>query len=42
LITHRFPLDRTAAAVQMAANPRPDSLKIIVSEGVPAIEKASV
>ena len=31
LITHRFPLDETAAAVALAANPKPDSLKIFVS-----------
>jgi L-iditol 2-dehydrogenase len=31
LITHRFPLDQTAAAVALAANPTADSLKIIVA-----------
>ncbi len=31
LITHRFPLEETAAAVALAANPKPDSLKILVS-----------
>lgn len=31
LITHTFPLDRTAAAVELAANPRPDSLKVLVT-----------
>jgi L-iditol 2-dehydrogenase len=30
LIMHRFPLEKTAAAVQLAANPKPDSLKILV------------
>jgi L-iditol 2-dehydrogenase len=30
LITHRFPLDETAAAIALAARPAPDSLKIIV------------
>ena len=30
LITHRFPLAQTAAAVALAANPKPDSLKILV------------
>lgn len=30
LITHRFGLAQTAAAVELAANPRPDSLKVIV------------
>ena len=31
LITHTFPLEQTAAAVDRAANPGPDSLKILVS-----------
>lgn len=31
LITHRFPLAETAAAVQLASRPTPDSLKIVVS-----------
>ena len=31
LITHRFPLEQTAAAVALAANPTADSLKIIVA-----------
>ena len=31
LITHRFPLDQTAAAVALASSPKPDSLKILVS-----------
>jgi L-iditol 2-dehydrogenase len=30
LITHRFPLAETAAAVNLASKPTPDSLKIIV------------
>ena len=30
LITHRFPLAETAAAVQLAGKPTKDSLKIIV------------
>jgi L-iditol 2-dehydrogenase len=30
LITHRFPLAETAAAVQLAGRPTEDSLKIIV------------
>ena len=32
LITHEFPLDQTAAAVEMAAHPSQDSLKIVVSQ----------
>ena len=31
LLTHRFPLAETAAAVRLAANPRPDSLKVLVT-----------
>jgi L-iditol 2-dehydrogenase len=31
LVTHEFPLERTAAAVSLAARPTTDSLKIIVS-----------
>ena len=31
LITHRFPLEQTAAAVQLAARPTADSLKILVT-----------
>jgi L-iditol 2-dehydrogenase len=29
-ITYRFPLEETAAAIQLAASPRPDSLKVLV------------
>lgn len=32
LVTHRFPLEKTAEAVALAANPSPDSLKIVVSQ----------
>ncbi|HEX4343628.1 MAG TPA: alcohol dehydrogenase catalytic domain-containing protein [Verrucomicrobiae bacterium] len=32
LITHRFPLSETAHAIKLAANPKPDSLKIIVTQ----------
>ncbi|MCC7373096.1 MAG: alcohol dehydrogenase catalytic domain-containing protein [Verrucomicrobiales bacterium] len=31
LITHRFPLEQTAAAVALACKPTPDSLKVLVS-----------
>jgi L-iditol 2-dehydrogenase len=31
LITHEFPLDRTAEAIQLAARPTPQSLKIVVT-----------
>ena len=30
LVTHSFPLPQTAAAIALAANPQPDSLKIVV------------
>jgi len=32
LITHRFPLEQTAEAVELAANPDPQALKIVVSQ----------
>jgi L-iditol 2-dehydrogenase len=31
LITHRFPLEKTADAVELASHPTPESLKVIVS-----------
>jgi L-iditol 2-dehydrogenase len=34
LITHRFPLAETSAAVQLASHPTPDSLKILVGDEV--------
>ena len=34
LITHRFPLEETAAAVALAARPSEDSLKILVESAV--------
>lgn len=34
LITHTFPLAETAAAVALAAQPRPDSLKVVVAQPV--------
>lgn len=37
LVTHRFPLEQTADAVALAANPNPESLKIVVAvEGNPS------
>ncbi len=33
LITHRFPLEETAAAVSLAAHPTADSLKVVVTQG---------
>ena len=34
LITHRFSLAQTAAAVELAAHPTAESLKIIVAQGL--------
>jgi L-iditol 2-dehydrogenase len=34
LISHRFPLEQTAAAIALAARPTPDSLKILVATGI--------
>jgi L-iditol 2-dehydrogenase len=34
LVTHEFPLEQTAAAVELAAHPRPESLKIVVVHGL--------
>jgi len=30
LITHQFPLEKTAEAIELAANPTADSLKVVV------------
>jgi L-iditol 2-dehydrogenase len=35
LISHRFPLEKTAEAVNLAANPKPDSLKVLVNSCAP-------
>jgi L-iditol 2-dehydrogenase len=35
LITHQFPLDQTAAALNLAAHPTPDSLKVVVAVWLP-------
>jgi L-iditol 2-dehydrogenase len=32
LVTQRFPLEQTAAAVELAAHPTPDSLKVVVTQ----------
>jgi L-iditol 2-dehydrogenase len=34
LITHRFPLDQTAAAIELASHPTAESLKIVVAQGL--------
>jgi L-iditol 2-dehydrogenase len=33
LITHKFPLSRAAEAFRLAANPQPDSLKVVIQPG---------
>ena len=33
LISHRFPLSRSVEALQLAANPQPDSMKIVIQAG---------
>ncbi len=32
LITHQFPLEQTAGAIELASHPSPDSLKVVVSQ----------
>lgn len=34
LITHRFPLDRALEALELAAHPRPDSMKVVIQPGM--------
>lgn len=34
LVTHQFPLAQTAAAVALAARPRPEALKVVVNHGL--------
>jgi len=33
LISHRFPLDRSVEALELAAHPQPDSMKIVIQAG---------
>jgi L-iditol 2-dehydrogenase len=33
LITHRFPLARAVEAIELAAHPKPDSMKIVIQPG---------
>jgi L-iditol 2-dehydrogenase len=33
LITHQFPLAQTAAAIELASHPTPESLKVVVVQG---------
>ena len=34
LITHRFPLAQTSAAIELASHPTAESLKIVVAQGL--------
>jgi L-iditol 2-dehydrogenase len=34
LISHRFPLTRAVEALELAAHPQPDSMKIVIQPGV--------
>jgi L-iditol 2-dehydrogenase len=33
LISHRFPLSRALEALELAAHPQPDSMKIVIQPG---------
>jgi len=33
LISHRFPLSEAVEAIRLAANPQPDSMKIVIQPG---------
>jgi L-iditol 2-dehydrogenase len=33
LVTHQFPLAQTAAAIELASHPTPESLKVVVVQG---------
>jgi L-iditol 2-dehydrogenase len=35
LISHRFPLQSSVEALKLAANPQPDSMKIVIQPGRP-------
>jgi len=37
LISHRFPLERIAEALALAAHPQPDSMKIAIQPGAPGL-----
>lgn len=41
LITHRFPLEETAAAVALASQPQPGALKVVVEQGGGVVSLAS-
>jgi L-iditol 2-dehydrogenase len=39
LISHRFPLSDAVAALELAAHPQPDSMKIVIQAGVERQQK---
>jgi threonine dehydrogenase-like Zn-dependent dehydrogenase len=41
LVTHRFPLAETAAAIALASRPTPDSLKILVEHSPATAERGA-
>jgi L-iditol 2-dehydrogenase len=41
LISHRFPLSRAVEALNMAAHPRPDSMKVVIQPGLKAGSRVS-
>ena len=34
LVTHRFPLSKSVEALEFAAHPQPDSMKIVIQPGI--------
>jgi L-iditol 2-dehydrogenase len=43
LISHRFPLRRAVEALELAAHPQPDSMKIVIQPGgsLPAMREGT-
>ncbi len=40
LITHRFPLSKAVEALNLAAHPQPDSMKLVIQPGAPSTQEA--
>src|SRR5205807_2368000 len=38
LISHRFPLERAVEALELAAHPQPDSMKIVIQPGIETVK----
>ena len=34
LISHRFPLERSVEAIELASHPSPDSMKVVIQPGL--------